>query len=260
MLVAGMLFFALFAPVVSPYDPREIRASSVFSPPNAQFWLGTDKLGRDLLSRIIYGAQVATLVGFLGVGVGATAGAIVGVLSGYLGGNVDLVVQRCTDALMALPTLVLALVLAAVLGPSTINVTIAVGVVVIPQAVRILRSSALSTTNEVYIESARAIGCSLWRILARHVAPQCVAAYIIVVTVQIGWAIVIEASLSFLGLGAPPDVPSWGGTLSIASREFLERAPWMAIFPGVAITLAVFGFNLLGDALRDVLDPRLRGQ
>ncbi|MBI4308526.1 MAG: ABC transporter permease [Chloroflexi bacterium] len=258
-LVIAVLVAAAFAPVLAPSDPGDIRVSSVFVPPGIDFLLGTDKLGRDLLSRILYGARVALIVGFGSVFFGVTAGTVVGILSGYLKGRFDLTVQRCVDAAMALPTLVLALIMAAVLGPSTLNVAIAVGLVMIPHAVRVLRSSALGVSNETYVEAARATGCTLWRILFRHIAPQCIAPYIVLATVQIGWAIVTEASLSFLGLGTPPDVPSWGGTLSIASREFLERAPWVAIFPGVAITLTVFGFNLLGDSLRDVLDPRLRG-
>ncbi|MEK7681967.1 MAG: ABC transporter permease, partial [Chloroflexota bacterium] len=226
--------------------------------PSLRFWLGADELGRDVLSRVLYGTRLSLYVGLVSVLLGTTIGAGVGVISGYMGKKVDILLQRIIDTVMAFPTLILALAIVAVLGPSLNNVVIAVSVVLIPRGARVLRSAALSVKENPYIEAARAIGCSNTRVLLRHVLPQCMAPYIIVATAAIGWAITVEATLNFLGVGAPPPTPSWGAMLSGAGRQHLETSPWIAISPGVALSLTVFGFSLLGDALRDVLDPRLR--
>ncbi|MDO8531216.1 MAG: ABC transporter permease [Dehalococcoidia bacterium] len=257
-LVLLMVLVAVFAEVIAPYSPLETHRGVSFAPPSLRFWLGADELGRDVLSRVLYGTRLSLYVGLVSVLLGTTIGAGVGVVSGYMGKKVDILLQRIIDTVMAFPTLILALAIVAVLGPSLNNVVIAVSVVLIPRGARVLRSAALSVKENPYIEAARAIGCSNTRVLLRHVLPQCMAPYIIVATAAIGWAITVEATLNFLGVGAPPPTPSWGAMLSGAGRQHLETSPWIAISPGVALSLTVFGFSLLGDALRDVLDPRLR--
>lgn len=257
-LVVLVICTALFAPLISPYDPLLIFRDKQFMPPGEQFLLGTDNVGRDLLSRLIWGSQVSLYVGVLSVAVGSTIGAVLGLTSAYFGGSFDTVVQRIIDSIMAFPALVLAIAIVAMMGASTNNVVAALSVVLIPQGTRVIRSAALTAKENQYIDAARAIGCSDSRIIFRHLMPQCMAPFIVLSTASIGWAIVIEASLNFLGVGTPPPTPTWGGMLSGAARRYAESAPWMAIFPGIAISLAVFGFNMLGDALRDVLDPRLR--
>lgn len=256
--VALLVFVALAAPFVSPYDPYDIRLDHLMAPPGQQFLLGTDNLGRDMLSRIIWGAQISLQVAVAAAALGQGVGALIGIVSGYLGGRVDLLVQRGVDILMAFPTLVLALVFVSVLGPSVGNVILAIAFVQLPLGARVLRSAALSVKGMQFVDAARAIGCSNIRILVVHIWPQCVAPLLITVTGVLAQAVIVEASLSFLGLGTPEPIPSWGRMLSNQGRQYFMVAPGMAIFPGVAITLAVFGFNLLGDALRDALDPRLR--
>lgn len=259
-LIVTTVLVAVFAPLIAPYDPYELRTGQLFTPPNSQFWFGTDDYGRDIFSRIIYGAQISLYVGLLAVLLGTTSGALLGMISGYFGGKTDFFIQRIMDSLMAFPTLVLALAIVAALGQSTTNVILAVAIVLIPTASRVVRSTVLSVKELPYIEAGRAIGCPVWRLVFRHVLPSCLPPYIILATVALGTAILAEASLGFLGLGTPPPEPSWGSMLSGASQKYIRRAPWMAIYPGIAISLAVFGFNMLGDAVRDVLDPRLRGR
>lgn len=258
LLILVTVVTAIFAPVLAPQDPLRIFAERRLSPPGGDFLLGTDNLGRDLLSRIIYGARVSVTIGVLSMLLGSTAGAVVGLVSGYLGGHVDMLVQRLVDTLMAFPLLILAVAVVAILGPAPEHVVIAIALVLVSQAARVVRSATLSVKAAQYVEAARAVGCDSSRILFVHVLPQCVAPFIIVATAAIGWAIVVEASLSFLGVGTPPPTPTWGGMLSGAARVYAREAPWMVIFPGVAISLVVFGFSLLGDAMRDILDPRMR--
>jgi peptide/nickel transport system permease protein len=259
LIIFGMLILAVLAPVVAPYDPYELRVDRLFTPPGPTFYLGTDDYGRDIFSRIIYGSRISLYVGVLAVVLGTTTGAFLGLVSGFVGGRTDTVIQRIMDSLLAFPALILALAIVAALGQSTTNVIIAVGVVLMPTAAQVIRSSVLSIKENVFVEAGRAIGCGNLRILLRHIMPNCMAPYIILATSTLGTAILSEAVLSFLRLGTPPPEPSWGTMLSGAAQQYVWRAPWMAIFPGVAISLAVFGFNLFGDALRDVLDPRLRG-
>jgi peptide/nickel transport system permease protein len=258
-IILAMVVVALFAPLLAPYDPYELRVTNMFTPPGREFWLGTDEYGRDLLSRLLYGARISLNIGLLAVGLGTTSGALVGLVSGYCGGRTDFILQRLIDWLLAFPTLVLALAIVAALGQSTANVILAVAVVIVPTAARVIRATVLTVREQVFVEAGRAIGCTDGRLLFQHILPNCLPSYLILASAGLGNAILAEAALSFLGLGTPPPEPSWGTMLSGAAQQYVWRAPWMAIFPGAAISLAVFGFNLLGDALRDVLDPRLRG-
>ena len=255
-----MVLMAAVAGVVSPYDPYETHFADNFRPPSAQYWLGTDQLGRDIFSRILHGARIALLIGLSASFIGSTAGALLGILSAYFGRGVDLSVQRVIDVLASFPLLILALTVVTLLGRSIPNIIIAIAIPIIPLSARVVRSNALAVKEFVYVDAARAIGASHLRIMARHILPNVVAPYLIILTAQLGQAILTEASLSFLGLGTPEPKPSWGLMLSNVSTLYGSAAPWMAVFPGIAISLAVFGFNLFGDALRDVLDPRLRGR
>ena len=256
-IVVVLVLTAVFAPELAPHGAKDA-AFSPYLPPSAAFPLGTDHLGRDMLSRVIWGARLSLRVGLVSVLVGVTLGGLWGVVTAYVGGVADSASQRVVDTLMALPPIILALSLMAALGQSVNNVIIALAVLLTPTAARTLRSLVLSIRESPYIEAARAVGCPHWRVIALHVLPNTLATYIVLVTVNISYAIVVEASLSFLGLGAPPDEPSWGAMLT-AGTQALEPAPWMFLFPGLAISLTVFGLNLLGDAIRDLTDPRLRG-
>jgi peptide/nickel transport system permease protein len=258
ILVLLLILCAIFADALATHDP--VRTSTrVLVAPGAEFWLGTDNLGRDLWSRIVHGSRISLVVGLSSTLLGAVAGGLIGLLSGYVGGKTDLVVQRLMDVMQALPILVLAIVMTAALGPSLTNAVIAISVVIVPRAARLIRASVLAIREFAYIEAARALGVRHLRVAFRHILPNTVGPFIVLVTAQLGGAILVEAALSFLGLGVPEPYPSWGRMLSIAAAEYAHRAPWLVIFPGVAISLAVFGTNLLGDALRDTLDPRLRG-
>jgi peptide/nickel transport system permease protein len=258
LMVLLLLIAALFADAFATHNP--VRTSSrVLVAPGAEFWLGTDNLGRDLYSRVLHGARISLVVGLTSTLLGAVAGGLVGLVSGYVGGKTDLVAQRVMDIMQALPILVLALVLTAALGPSLTNTVIAISVVIAPRAARVVRASVLAIREFVYVESARALGVSHTRVAWRHILPNTFGPFIVLVTAQLGGAILAEAALSFLGLGVPEPYPSWGRMLSIAAAEYAQKAPWLVIYPGLAISLAVFGTNLLGDALRDTLDPRLRG-
>jgi len=259
IIIVVMCVMAVLAEVVSLHDPLDWSLRNKLQSPNSQFWLGTDDKGRDLWARMTIGARVSLQVGFLSVAFGSGLGGVLGVVSAWYGGKVDQAIQRIMDALMSIPTLILALTVTAALGQSLTNIIIAVGIVQIPRANRVVRSQALSVKESQYIDAARAIGATNFRIMLMHITPQCVAPWLIIATSALGIAILTEASLSFLGLGVPPPTPSWGGMLSGSARDYFILAPWMAIWPGLALSLAVYGFNLFGDALRDALDPRLRG-
>lgn len=254
-----IVFIAIFANVLQTHDPIATNAAATLARPSASHWLGTDHLGRDIYSRILHGARVSLLVGLGSTLVASLLGGIIGLLSGYVGGKTDLVVQRFMDILQGLPLLVLALVMAAALGPSIPNVILAISIPIMPRAARVIRSSVLSIREFQYIEAARALGLTHLRIAFRHVLPNTMGPFIVLGTAQLGSAILTEAALSFLGLGVPEPYPSWGRMLSVSAAEYAQKAPWLVLFPGIAISLAVFGSNLLGDALRDTLDPRLRG-
>lgn len=260
-----LILTAIFAPVIAPFDPYDFNLTERGLPlrreaPNGEFLFGTDALGRDVLSRIIYGARVSLLVGFLSVAVGTALGTAIGLASGYWEGKVDQVLQRIVDTFMAFPGIVLALAVVAVLGQSLINIILVISIVIAPGTSRVVRGAVLAVKQNVYVDAARSIGASDLRIVVRHLLPNVVAPVIIIATVWIGNAIVIEAALSFLGLGTPPPTPTWGGMLAGEGQRNLENAPWLAIFPGLAISIVVLSFNMLGDALRDILDPRLRAR
>ncbi len=260
LLILLMAVTALFAPLLAPYDPLETDYVAMLQAPSWAHPLGTDAFGRDVLSRIIYGSRTALVVGFASSFIGATVGAIVGVVGAYFGGKVDLLVQRGMDILLSFPIIVLAMAVVAVLGTGVTNLIVAIAIPMIPRAARVVRSSALTVREMPYIDAARACGFGHARIIFRHMLPNVVAPYLIMVTAFLGQAILLEASLSFLGLGVAEPTPAWGLMLKGAAVEFAERAPWMGIFPGLAISAAVFGFSLLGDSLRDALDPKLRLQ
>jgi peptide/nickel transport system permease protein len=260
-LVIMVLFVwvALSADLISRYDPLSVDSAHRLAAPDWRHWLGTDSFGRDVWSRIIHGARISLAVGIGSTTLGATIGVMVGLTSGYLSGWVDLVFQRVTDILQALPLLVLALVMTAALGPSLPNVILAIAIPLIPTVARVIRANTLALREQPFVEAAKSIGMSEVRIALRHVLPNTLAPLIVLATAQLGSTILTEASLSFLGLGIPEPYPSWGRMLSESAAEYVRVAPWLVIFPGVAISLAVFGTNLFGDALRDILDPRQRG-
>ena len=260
MIVVLMLLMALLADFIAPYDPVVNAFDRMAMAPNAENWLGTDQFGRDLLSRLIYGARTALFVGFVSAFVGATLGLILGVASAYFGGLFDLVFQRVMDVFMAFPLIIMALAVVSILGTGTEYVIIAITIPFVPRCARVVRSSALAIREMPYIDAARACGFSHARIILRHMVPNVMAPFLIMVTAFVGQAILLEASLSYLGLGVQEPTPAWGLMLQGGAEEYAESAPWMAVFPGLAISLAVFGFNLFGDALRDVLDPKLRLQ
>ena len=253
-----MLFVAVFAEFVAPQDPLNINFADQLIGPNATYILGTDELGRDIFSRIIYGSRTALLIGFVAAFVGATLGLVLGVTSAYLGGWFDLLFQRIMDVFMAFPLIIMALAIVSVFGSGTWNVIIAITIPFIPKCARVVRSSALSLRDIPYVDAARASGFSHTRIVLVHMVPNVMAPYLIMVTSFVGQAILLEASLSYLGLGVQEPTAAWGLMLRGGAEQFFESAPWVAIFPGLAITLAVFAFNLFGDALRDALDPKLR--
>ena len=260
LIVIAMIFMTVFAEYISPYDPEANAFEHMLTPPNAAFWLGTDQFGRDILTRLIYGARTALIVGFTCAFVGAFGGLVLGVASAYYGGKFDLILQRVMDVFMAFPLIILALAVVATLGTGIQNVIIAITIPFVPQCARVVRSSALSIREIPYVDAARACGFSDARIILRHMTPNVMAPFLIMLTTFVGQAILLEASLSYLGLGVQEPTPAWGLMLQGGAEEYAESAPWVAIFPGIAISLAVFGFNLFGDALRDVLDPKLRNR
>ena len=254
-----ILLTAVFADQLQTYDPIATDAAQSLAPPSWEHWLGSDHLGRDIYSRIVHGARVSLMVGVASTLMGSVLGGIIGLLSAYVGGKTDLITQRFMDILQGLPLLVLALVMSAALGPSVGNVILAISIPIIPRAARVIRASVLTIREMQYVEAARAIGLRHLRIAFRHILPNTMGPFIVLATAQLGGAILVEAALSFLGVGVPEPYPSWGRMLSVSAAEYAQKAPWLVLFPGVAISLAVFGSNLLGDALRDTLDPRLRG-
>jgi peptide/nickel transport system permease protein len=258
LIVIAMVIMAFFAPYLTSYDPTANDFGAMLTAPDAAHWLGTDQFGRDLLSRIIYGARTALLVGFVSSFIGCFLGLILGVASAYFGGIFDLLFQRFMDVLMAFPLIILALAVVAIFGTGVENVILAITLPVIPRAARVVRASALAIREMPYIDAARANGFSHSRIIFRHMMPNVMAPFLIILTAQVGQAILVEASLSFLGLGVQEPIPAWGLMLRGGAQDFAESAPWVAIFPGLAITLAVFAFNLFGDALRDWLDPKMK--
>ena len=257
VVVAAMIVAAIFAPQLAPYGAKDA-AFAAYAPPGPGHPMGTDQLGRDVLSRVVWGARLSLYVGLVSVVLGVTLGSLWGVVSAYVGGMTDTLSQRVVDSLMALPPIVLALSLMAAIGQSVNNVIVALTILLTPTAARTLRAVALAIMATPFVEAAQAAGGSSARIIARHVLPNCLATYTVLVTTNVSYAIVVEASLSFIGVGAPPDEPSWGGMLT-AGTQAVETAPWMIFFPGLAISLTVLALNMLGDAIRDVADPRLRG-
>jgi peptide/nickel transport system permease protein len=258
LIVIAFVLVALFAPLLTSFDPTSTNPRSSLAKPGGPHTLGADFMGRDMWSRIIYGARISLAVGIGSTVLGCLIGVAVGLISGYVGGWVDLIVQRFIDIMQSLPLLVMALVMAASLGPSLQNTIIAIAIPTIPNVARIIRSNTLQLREMPYVEAAKAVGMSEMAIAFRHVLPNTIAPLIVLATAQLGSAILTEASLSFLGLGIPEPHPSWGRMLSESAAEYVRTAPWLVIFPGIAISLAVFGTNLLGDALRDILDPRQR--
>jgi peptide/nickel transport system permease protein len=258
VIVLTFVLTAVFAGVIAPMDPTTTDAKASLARPGGVFWLGADFMGRDMFSRIVYGARVSLAVGMGATLLGGVLGVSIGLMSGYLGGAFDLLTQRLMDIMQSLPLLVMALVMAAALGPSLENTIIAIAIPLVPSVARVVRSSTLSLREQPFVEAARAVGMGELRIAVRHVLPNTLAPLIVLATAQLGSAILVEASLSFLGLGIPEPYPSWGRMLSESAAEYVRTAPWLVIFPGVAISLTVFGTNLLGDALRDILDPRQR--
>jgi peptide/nickel transport system permease protein len=252
------LIVAIFAPWLAPYDPQVADYQAIRQAPSAAHWLGTDDLGRDILSRIIFGARITLVVSIFSVLIGDLLGFLWGLVSGYLGGRFDLFSQRVLDVLMSFPTLILALLLLVVLGAGLTTVIIAIAVTRIPGSTRVIRSVVLSIKETAYVESALAVGVRPWRLMLRHIAPQCIAPLIIVATLNLGSAIFAEAALSFLGLGIPPPAPSWGNMLGGVLAASFRPSWWLVVFPGLAITLSIMAVNLVGDALRDFLDPKLR--
>jgi peptide/nickel transport system permease protein len=257
ILIIMLTMIAVTAPWIAPYDPLEQSIREALQPPSAEHVFGTDDIGRDMLSRIIYGARISLRVGLISVAIGSIIGTTAGIVSGFYGGAVDNVIMRVTDVLAAFPGMLLALTVIAVLGPGLFNAMIAVGVGSIPSYTRIARGSTMSIRNCAYVESARAVGCGDRRIMARYILPNVLPPLIVIVTLGVAGAILTASGLSFLGLGARPPTPEWGAMLS-SGRTYLRRSPWVAVFPGLAITITVVSINLLGDGLRDALDPKLR--
>jgi peptide/nickel transport system permease protein len=260
IVLALLILAAVFAPWIAPRAPYAPHVAFQYAPPGGEFLLGGDHLGRDVLSRLIYGARISLRVGVFSVLIGITGGTLLGIASAYIGGKVDLIIQRVVDALMAFPPIILALGLMAARGASENNVIIALVAILLPGATRVVRSQTLSIKELDYTLAARAIGAGPGRIMIRHILPNVMANFIVLSTISLGFAIIIEASLSFLGVGISPDFPTWGGMLTLGASKYINLAPWLAVFPGIAIAVVVFSVNLLGDALRDVLDPKLRGR
>ena len=263
VFIVVMALVAVFAPLVTPYDPLTVDYGGMLVAPSWQNWMGTDSFGRDVFSRIIYGARTALAVGFLASFLGSTIGAIIGVMSAYFGGKIDMLIQGVMDILLSFPIIVLALVVVAMLGQKIVfgvdvNLIIAIGIPMVPRVSRVVRASALAIRELPYIDAARAAGFSNTRIIFRHMVPNVVAPYLIMLTAYVAQAILSEASLSFLGLGVTEPTASWGLMLSGSAADFYQQAPWMIVFPGLAISLAVFAFNLFGDSLRDWLDPKIK--
>lgn len=258
LIVLIFLVMALAPGIIAPHDPNAPGVGGRLEDPSWSHFMGTDGLGRDVFSRIVFGARLSVLIGFGAVAVGTTAGAVIGIVSGYFGGTTDTLIQRLIDAVMTFPGLILALVIVTIWGQGVTQLVFAIAILIIPGASRIVRGATLAEKNNQYVEAAKVLGASESRIIFRHILPNITAPIIVIVSVMVGVAILVEAALSFLGLGVPPPTPSWGQMLSIEGRTFMLEQPWLAIWPGLAISFVVLGLNLLGDALRDILDPKLR--
>jgi len=259
LIALVLVLMAAFHPLIATHDPNALSPTEVLAGPSTAHFFGTDAFGRDIFSRVVYGAWTSLQVSLIAVAIGTVLGTLVGVVSGYFGGVADMVLQRVVDATISFPGLILAIALVGLVGPSVKNVAIAIGVVTFPSLARIVRGPVLSIKEQQYVEAARGTGATSTRIMARHILPNLMAVIIVVATARFGSAILVESSLSFLGLGPPPPTATWGSMLSGDAIYIMETAWWLAVFPGAAITLVVLGFNLFGDALRDVLDPRMRG-
>ena len=259
-VVIFTIFIAVFAPQLAPFDPVDNHYDAMMTAPNATYWFGTDQFGRDVLSRVMWGARTALFIGFTSAILGATLGLVLGVASAYFGGWFDLLLQRAMDVFLAFPLIILALVVVSVFGTGPENVIIAITIPFVPRCARVVRAGALAIREMPYIDAARALGYGHVRIILRHMVPNCMAAYLIMLTIFLGQAILIEAALSYLGLGVQEPVAAWGLMLQGGAEEYAESAIWIAIFPGFAITLSVLAFNLFGDAVRDTLDPKLRAR
>ena len=257
-IVLVFVLTAVFADFITAFDPTTTDSTASLAKPGGAHALGADFMGRDMWSRIVYGARISLIVGIGSAALGSFFGVIIGLATGYIGGWFDLIMQRIIDIMQALPLLVMALLMAAALGPSLINPVIAISIPLIPQTARVIRANTLALREMPFIEASKAVGMSEWRIAVQHILPNTLAPLIVLGTAKLGSAILTEASLSFLGLGIPEPHPSWGRMLSESAAEYMRTAPWLVIFPGIAISLVVFGTNLLGDALRDILDPRQR--
>ncbi len=257
-ITLALVVMAILHTTIATHDPNALSPDEVLKGPSLAHYFGTDNYGRDVYSRVVYGAWISLEVSIIAVAIGTLLGAAIGVLSGYFGGSVDMVLQRFVDAALAFPGLILAIALVGLVGPSVKNVSIAIGLVTFPSLSRIVRGPVLSTKEQAFVEAARGIGASDMRIMMQHILPNIMSVIIVIATARFGSAILVEASLSFLGLGPPPPTPTWGAMLSGDAIYIMQTAWWLALFPGIAITLVVLGFNLFGDALRDVLDPRLR--
>lgn len=256
MILIALITAAVMAPWLAPHDPYAMRGESMLAAPGPDHWLGGDQLGRDILSRLMHGARISFTVGVVSVAIALTAGTLLGTLAGYFGGWLDLLISRFVDMLFAIPDILFALAIMAVIGPATGNVMIAIGIVYTPIFARIARASALELRHALYVEAARSMGAGHGAILIRHILPGMLSPLIVQITLSLAFAMLAEAALSFLGLGVEPDTPSWGIMLN-QGKDLMEQAWWAAVFPGVAITLAVFSFNALGDGLRDALDPKI---
>ena len=259
VIVLALFLCGIFADVLAPYGFNEFDLDSILSGPSAQHLIGADNLGRDLLSRIIYGARISLIVGVGASALDAIIATLLGIVSGYFGGKTDLIMQRFVDAVMCFPALFLYLTVMAVVGPGVLSVTLVLGITRGIRSSRIVRSAVIGIKENIYVEAARAIGAPAGSILYRHILPNIMAPVIIIFSVAIGHMIIAEASLSFLGFGIPPPTPSWGGMLNQTGRRYMEVAPWLALWPGLSLAVVVYGMNMLGDAMRDLLDPRLRG-
>jgi peptide/nickel transport system permease protein len=254
-----LLIVGIFADVLAPYGMNDTWVGGSLSPPSADFWFGTDNVGRDILSRVIIGARISVIVGLVATSISIVVSVTIGIVSGYFGGKIDLIIQRFVDTIMCIPGLILLMVMIAVVGAGMWQVILVIGLSYGIGGSRIIRGTVISAKQNVYVSAAAATGCSTLRILARHILPNIMAPIIVLFSIRVPAVVMVEASLSFLGFGIPPPTPSWGGMLSGSGREYMFMAPWMVIWPGLALAIVVFGVNMLGDAVRDLLDPRLRG-
>jgi len=257
IIVVAYYFIAILAPILAPYDPQEIDLLNPLSPPGKDHLLGTDPIGRDVLSRIIYGARISLLVGTLAVLLGVTIGILAGLVAGYYGGNIDDVIMRINDVMWSFPVTLLAIVVAGIVGPNVSYLIFIIGIIMVPRYTRVIRGTVLSIKERDYILAARALGCGNLRILFRQILPNAIGPIIVVATMSMAGAILTESGLSFLGFGIAPPTPTWGNMIA-SGRQYIRTCPHLIIYPGIAITLTVLGFNLFGDGLRDAIDPRLK--